>query len=127
MDEIEQDKINLLVNPDHHDRLCPSDPDQFVDTPDSPPAQLGQQDHALDVVVLEQVDVGAHVRDRTDVDHHHVVDLGVLLLVEPARDNHGAAFSPCNRAGTDEEWHCAQISIKFGKYTARHKTQNHIR
>ena len=127
MDEIEQDKSNLLVNPDHHNGLCPADPDQFVDTPDPSPAQLGQQDHALDVVVLEQVDVGAHVRDRTDVDHHHVVDLGVLLLVEPARDNHGAAFSLCNRAGTDEEWHCARISIKFGKYTARHKTKSHIR
>ena len=97
MDEIEQDRGNLLVNPDHHNGLCSSDPDQFVDTPDSSPAQLGQQDHALDVVVLQQVDVGAHVRDRTDVDHHHVVDLGVLLLVEPTRYHHPGGIYFCNQ------------------------------
>ena len=85
-------RMNSLINPDDNDRLRPSNPDQLVYTPDSPPAQLGQQDHPLDVVVLQQVDVRPHVGDWADVHHHHVVDLRVLLLVKATRDNHGEAF-----------------------------------
>ena len=50
--------------------------------PDTPPGKLREKDHALDVVILEQVDVGAHVGDGPDVDHHNIVDLGKLLLVK---------------------------------------------
>ena len=81
-----------LINPDDDNGFRPSHPDQLVYAPDSPPAQLRQQDHALDVVVLQQVDVRPHVGDRADVHHHHVIDLRVLLLVKTTRDNHDEAF-----------------------------------
>ena len=83
---------NSLINPDDNDRFRPPHPDQLVYASDSPPAQLRQQDHPLDVVVLQQVDVRPHVSDRADVHHHHVVDLRVLLLVKTTRDNHDEAF-----------------------------------
>ena len=50
--------------------------------PNTSPGELREQDHALDVVILEQVDVGSHVSDGPDVDHHNVVYLGKLLLVK---------------------------------------------
>ena len=53
----------VLVDPDDDDALVASDPDQLVDGADTPARQLTQQDHALDVVVLQQVDVRAHLRD----------------------------------------------------------------
>ena len=57
---------------------------------DRPPSLiLPEENHALDVVVLQQVDVGAHVGDGPYVDDDHIVDLGELLLVEPALQRHG--------------------------------------
>ena len=51
-------------------------------SPNTPPGQLRQKDHSLNVVVLQQMDVGAHVGDGAHIDHHHVIYLGELLLVE---------------------------------------------
>ena len=81
----------LLINPQNHNNLVPIHPDELVDAPDPPPAELGEEDHALLVVVLEQVHVGAHLGDGTDLHHDDVVDLGKLVLVHAAVDVVGAA------------------------------------
>merc|ERR1719458_1706806 len=81
----------VLVDPDDHHGLGPAHPDELVDAPDPPPGELGQQDHALYVIVLQEVDVCAHVGDTPNIHHHHIVHLGVFLLVEPAGDDHGWA------------------------------------
>ena len=74
----------VLVDPHDDDGLSFAHSDELVDGADAPPGELGQQDHALDVVILEQADVGAHLRDLTHRHHHHVVDLGKFLRVKAA-------------------------------------------
>jgi hypothetical protein len=74
----------LGVDTENCDDLVPADADELVDGPDAPPGEFGALDHALDVVVLEQRNVSADVRDLGDVDHDHLVHLGVLVAVEPA-------------------------------------------
>lgn len=53
----------LFINPQHDNNLVPSNTDKLLDGPDTSPGQLGEQDHAVDVVVLEELDVGAHLGD----------------------------------------------------------------
>lgn len=43
----------LLVDPHNDDDLVPSDSNELLDTTDAPPRELGKEDHALNVVVLE--------------------------------------------------------------------------
>jgi hypothetical protein len=87
----------LLVDAQHDDDLVAADADELLDAADAPPRQLGEEDHAVDVVVLEELDVGAHLGDLTvslaargrkthlhDLDHDEALQLGVLLLVEAA-------------------------------------------
>ena len=51
----------LLVDSQDDDNLVPADADQLLDTSDASSRQLAEQDHAVDVVVLEQFDVCAHL------------------------------------------------------------------
>ena len=54
--------------------------------------------HALNAVVLEQIYVRAHLGNRAHFDHHHIVDLGKLLLVEAAGLGHAADIVSCTGA-----------------------------
>lgn len=46
----------LLVDSQHNDDLVSSDTDEFLDGSDTSSGQFAEQDHAVDVVVLEQLD-----------------------------------------------------------------------
>jgi hypothetical protein len=94
----------LLVDTQHDDDLVATDADQLLDTSDTTPRKLGKQDHAIDVVVFEELDVGSHIGNLATassvsavataaaldksylfyVDHHKGINLRVLLLVEAA-------------------------------------------
>ena len=68
------------------------------------------------------MDVGAHVRDGANIDHHHVVNLGKPLLVEPAGQHHLGGWHFCNQRGRykyilylyfiDQRLHLIVISTK---------------
>lgn len=73
----------LLVNPDDHNALVPADADEFVYGADSPAGQLAEQDHAFDVVVLQQADIGPHLSNGAHVHHHYIFHLREFVLVEP--------------------------------------------
>lgn len=72
----------LFVYSDDHHALVAADADELVDGADAPAGQLAQQDHALDVVVLQEADVGAHLGDGAHVHHHHILHLWEPVLVE---------------------------------------------
>ena len=78
----------LLVHADDDDDLVAADADQLVDRADAATRELTQQHHALDLVVLEQADVRAHLGYLTHVHHHDLVALGKLVLVETTRKRH---------------------------------------
>ena len=78
----------LLVDPDDDHRLRLPHLDELVDGADPPAGQLREEDHPLDVVVLEEGDVRAHVRQVPHFHHHHVLDLRVDLGVEAAEQRH---------------------------------------
>ena len=44
----------LFVDMEHHHELDPTHLDETADAPNLMPRELGEQDHALDVVVLEE-------------------------------------------------------------------------
>lgn len=76
----------LLVYSDDHHAFIASDADEFVDGPNASAGQLAQQDHALDVVVLQQTDIRAHLSDGANVHHHHILHLREAMLVEPTAE-----------------------------------------
>jgi hypothetical protein len=51
----------LLVHAKHDDDLVATNADELLDTSDTPPREFGEENHAVDVVVLEELDVGSHV------------------------------------------------------------------
>lgn len=72
----------LLVHSDDDHTLVTTDADELVDGADTSTRQLTQENHAFDVVVLQQADIGAHLSDGPHVDHHHVLHLWEPVLVE---------------------------------------------
>ncbi len=50
----------LLVYPQNHDDLVTPDSDKFLDTSNTTSREFGEQDHAVDVVILQQLDIGSH-------------------------------------------------------------------
>ena len=74
-------------------------PGHHTTLPDTSPRELREQNHTLDVVVLQEMDVGSHVRDGANIDHHHVVNLGEPLLVKPAGQHHLGGRYFCNQRG----------------------------
>jgi hypothetical protein len=112
----------LLVHAEHNDDLVATDSDKLLDTADTPSREFGEQDHAIDVVVLEELHVGSHIgnlergqfcdRNRPgalprpaaahgnpyllDVDHDEGVNLGIFLLVKTAvGERHVDVGVPC--------------------------------
>lgn len=97
----------LLVDTENDDDLVATNTDQLLDGTNTSSGKLREQDHAVDVVVLEKLDVGAHIGDLIwgsalthshahahhrdpsvsyllNVDHDEGVDFRILLLVETA-------------------------------------------
>mmetsp|Transcript_26081 Transcript_26081/g.77375 ORF Transcript_26081/g.77375 Transcript_26081/m.77375 type:complete len:413 (-) Transcript_26081:35-1273(-) len=72
----------LLIHAQDHDRLLPPHLNELGDRTDSPARELGQQDHSLNTVVLEQLHVCAHLRNRKHLYHHYIVHLRKFVLIE---------------------------------------------
>ena len=53
----------LLVDTEHDDDLVATDTDELLDTTNTSARQFGEQDHAVDVVILEELNVCAHFGD----------------------------------------------------------------
>jgi hypothetical protein len=53
----------LLVYSEHHHNLVSSNADELLNRSDSSSRQLAKQDHSVNVVVLEELDIGAHIGD----------------------------------------------------------------
>jgi hypothetical protein len=110
----------LLVNPHDDHNLVPADPDELLDGTDTTPGQLGKENHALDVVVLElrgdgsaheskgsrargrayEFNIGTHFLNLLDLDHDQRVDLKVKRrsgLGQPLRRSSDGLV----RVGTD--------------------------
>lgn len=77
--------------------LLLADADELVDRADAPAAELGEQDHPLDVVVLEQRDVRAHLGDRAH-----------LAGKKAARPGPGLGGAEARRSGGRRA--CARVS-----------------
>lgn len=78
----------IFINTYNNNRFSFANSDKFVNRPNTPPGQFRQQDHALDIIILQQVNVRAHLRDATHRHHHNILDLRVLLHVKPTREHH---------------------------------------
>jgi hypothetical protein len=94
----------LLVHTQHNDNLVTPNADELLDTTDTTSREFGEQDHAIDVVVFEELHVRSHVGDLygvsevlaqgpllptyppylLDVYHYEGVNLWILLLVKAA-------------------------------------------
>ncbi|KAJ0969835.1 hypothetical protein J5N97_022712 [Dioscorea zingiberensis] len=64
----------LAIKAEDHDKLQVADLDETANAPDAAAGGLGVEDHALDVVVLVEGDVGAHVGDDLHLDHDGHLD-----------------------------------------------------
>lgn len=53
----------FLVDTKHDHNLVASDTDELLDTTNTSSRQFGEQDHSVDVVVFEELDVRAHFGD----------------------------------------------------------------
>jgi hypothetical protein len=80
----EVDVALVAVDTEYDGGLLAADLDEGGDGADATAGQLGEEDHALDVVVLQEGDVRAHVGDVLHLDHHRRVHLGEPWLVHPA-------------------------------------------
>ena len=72
----------LFVDSDDDHTLVAAYADELVDGADTSTGQLAQEDHALDVVVLQKADVGAHLSDGPHVHHHNIIHLWEPVLVK---------------------------------------------
>ncbi|KAH3661671.1 hypothetical protein OGAPHI_006521 [Ogataea philodendri] len=86
--------VSLVLVDSQHDRdFVSSHSYKFLDGSNTSSGQFRQQNHTFNIVVFEQLDVGPHLSDLLDVDHHHLVHLGVLVFVESAvRCAHGGQW-----------------------------------
>ena len=53
----------LLIHTEHDDDLVTANTDELLDTADTSARQFGEQDHAVDVVMFQQLHVCAHFGD----------------------------------------------------------------
>ena len=62
----EVDVALFLVDTEYDGHLIAPYPDELLDTADASPGQLREQNHAINVVILEQFNVGTHLSDLAD-------------------------------------------------------------
>ena len=96
----------LLVDSQDNNDLIATDSDQLLDRSDTSSGKLREQDHSVDIVVLQKLDVSSHLGDLfapslacallspsavfawqthlLDVHHDKAVNLRELLLIEAA-------------------------------------------
>jgi hypothetical protein len=74
----------LLVDTQHYHNLVAAHTNELLDGTDTSAGKFGEQNHAVDVVVLQQLDVGAHLGDLLNVDHNEAIDLWKAIFVEAA-------------------------------------------
>lgn len=74
----------LLVDTKDHDGLDAADFDKAADAPNAAAGQLREEDHALDIVVLQESDVRAAVGHALHLYHNRLIHLRVPRLVHPA-------------------------------------------
>lgn len=97
----------LFVYSDDDHALVAAYADELVDGADTSTWQLAQEDHALDVVVLQKADVGAHLGDGPHVHHYNILHLWEPVLVK----------------STAEPRHCWRNRNKEGKCCLQILTQ----
>lgn len=97
----------FFVYSDDDHTLVAAYADELVDRADTSTRQLAQEDHALDVVVLQQADVGAHLGDGPDVHHHNILHLWEPVLVKSTAEPRHRCEDANNRTR-------GQQSIKVG-------------
>jgi hypothetical protein len=73
----------LLVYSEDNDDLVAPNPDQLLDTPDTTSREFGKQNHAVDVVVLEELDVGSHIGDLYRARRQLLSKKALFLTVSP--------------------------------------------
>lgn len=96
----------LLVHTEDDDDLVAADANELLDTADAPPAQLRQQNHALGIVVLEELDVRAHFGNLPHLTHDNFVRVRQRFLVE--------AHGRC-----EEAWRDVCRKKRFGRVEKR--------
>jgi len=74
----------IFINPQYNNNLIPPHSNQFLNTPDTSPGQLAQQNHAIDIIILQQLNICAHFGNLADIDHDEGVDFRILFFVEAA-------------------------------------------
>lgn len=57
----EEEHTFLFINTNDHNNLIISNTDQLLHAPDPPPRQLTEQNHAIDIVILKQLHIDAHL------------------------------------------------------------------
>lgn len=57
----------LFVHTEHHDNLIATNSDELLDTSDTSSRQLREQNHAVDVVILQELNIGTHLGDLESV------------------------------------------------------------
>jgi hypothetical protein len=57
----------LFVHAQNDNDFVATHADELLDRTNTSPGQLGKQDHAIDVVVFEELNVGAHFGDLLDI------------------------------------------------------------
>ena len=72
----------FLIYSQYNDDFISSNSDKFVDTSDPSSGEFTEKDHAFDVVVFEQFDVGAHFCDLTNLHDDEFVDCWELVFIE---------------------------------------------
>ena len=76
----------LFVHSDDHHTLVATYADELVDGADASTRQFTQEDHALNVVVLQKAYIGAHLSDGAHIDHHHILHFWEPVLIEPTTE-----------------------------------------
>lgn len=102
----------LVHTKNDHDFVSP-DSDELLDTSDTSSRQLGEENHAINVVIFQQFDIGTHLCDLSiihqlgsgkpanrpqyllHIDHNIAIHLGILLFVEATvRQRHFGGVAP---------------------------------
>jgi hypothetical protein len=53
----------LLVYTEHDHHLIATNADKLLDTTDTSSREFGEEDHSIDIIVFEELHIGAHLGD----------------------------------------------------------------